>query len=352
MSSQDTPARPGEDKPEGFSKYLKRMRTVLRARSSSKRQSLVGAPESAEASSTTPTPALPATTEREIEPEPQPELEPTAAEPSMVTDYSAIQQEKARLLFAKYGLTLDPGEWKSPADLQFPRVTKTIRMRVRRTCHRCDTTFGADKLCVNCQHQRCKKCPRFPLNHESGDHEHPRVPRPSIAEIRARQPGTLPMTPHLKFTGNPAAPLAMPSRTGGQDLVRKQVVQRVRRRCHLCETMFTPGTKECSSCSHVRCKRCPRDPPKPAKYPDGFPGDAEPPRPRPERTYRKPRQRVHYICHVCNAGYNEGAASCGKCGQAKCAETIRIPPKKVKREPDPEVVRSVEEKIAVLKITA
>jgi hypothetical protein len=56
MSPQDTPARLGEDKPEGFSKYLKRMRTVLRARSSSKRQSLVAAPESAEASSTTPTP--------------------------------------------------------------------------------------------------------------------------------------------------------------------------------------------------------------------------------------------------------------------------------------------------------
>jgi hypothetical protein len=117
----------------------------------------------------------PATTAPEAETEAEPEL--TGAEQSTVTDYSAIQQEKARLLFAKYGLTLDPGEWKSPTDLQFPRVTKTIRMRVRRTCHRCETTFGSDKLCVNCQHQRCKKCPRFPPTHEAGDDEYPRVPR-------------------------------------------------------------------------------------------------------------------------------------------------------------------------------
>ncbi len=244
----------------------------------------------------------------------------------MVTDYSAMQQEKARALFAKYGLTLEPGEWKSPPDLQFARVAKPIRMRVRRTCHRCETTFGPTKTCINCQHPRCKKCPRFPPNHEDGDEQqHPHVPRLRIDEIRARQPGTLPNTPHLKFTGNPAAPLTMPSRTGGQDLVRKVVVQRVRRYCHSCETMFKPGLKECASCCHVRCKRCPRDPSKTEKYPDGYPGDVEPVKLKPERTFKKPRRRVHYICHVCHVGYNQGANTCAKCGQAKCAETIRIP---------------------------
>lgn len=59
MSPQDTPGRPGEDKPEGLSKYIKRMKTVLRARSSSKRQSLVAAPEPAEASSSTPAYVIP-----------------------------------------------------------------------------------------------------------------------------------------------------------------------------------------------------------------------------------------------------------------------------------------------------
>jgi hypothetical protein len=54
MSPQDTPGRPGEDKPEGLSKYLKRMKTVLRTRSSSKRQSMVAVPEAAEGPSSTP----------------------------------------------------------------------------------------------------------------------------------------------------------------------------------------------------------------------------------------------------------------------------------------------------------
>lgn len=40
MTSQDTPNRPGEDKPEGLSKYLKRMKTALRPRSGTKRQSV------------------------------------------------------------------------------------------------------------------------------------------------------------------------------------------------------------------------------------------------------------------------------------------------------------------------
>lgn len=53
MSPQDTTGRPAEDKPEGLSKYLKRMKTVLRPRSGSKRQSMTVAPEVTGQSSTT-----------------------------------------------------------------------------------------------------------------------------------------------------------------------------------------------------------------------------------------------------------------------------------------------------------
>jgi hypothetical protein len=292
----------------------------------------------------------------------------------MLADYSLIRQEKARVLFAKYGLTLEPEEWKSPTDLQLARVTKPIRMRVRRTCHRCDTTFGPDKVCVNCQHPRCKKCPRFPPHgHEHGkDSGQPRIPKPKIPEIRARQYGSPSLNQHFKLTGDPNAPLKVQSRSGGPDLVRKTVRQRVRRSCHSCGKTFAPNSKECEDCKHVRCKKCPREPPKLDKYPDGYPGDVDPPEPpklKPDRTFRKPRRRVHYICHVCDTSYNEGANTCGKCGQAKCAETIRIPyvhptrilgpsannvyrPKKVKPEPDPEVLRRVEERIAALNIQA
>ncbi|KAJ5106909.1 hypothetical protein N7456_003584 [Penicillium angulare] len=341
MSPQDNPGRPDGDKPEGLSKYLKRMRTVLRPRSSSKRQSVATLPD-VPASSSTPAAAVVATT--------TPLRISTGAEPTMLTDYSTVQQEKARALFTKYGLTLEPGEWKSPTDLQLTRVTKPIRMRVRRTCHRCETTFGPDKVCVNCQHPRCKKCPRTPPIQEKNPKEYPSVSisKSKIPEIRA-QHGGLAYTPHLRYTGDPNAPLTMPSRSG-KDLVKKNVGQRVRRICHGCDTVFAPGSKECANCNHVRCKRCPREPPKLDKHPDGYPGDVDPPKLKPDRTFRKPRQRVHYICHVCETDYNEGANTCGKCGQAKCSETIRIPPKKIKREPDPEILRRVEEKLASLNI--
>ncbi|KAJ5546196.1 hypothetical protein N7494_003781 [Penicillium frequentans] len=339
MSPQDNPGRPEGEKPEGLSKYLKRMKTVLRPRSGSKRQS-VAAPNVPASSSQPAVPTKP--------------VQPVSAEPTMLTDYSVLQQEKARALFSKYGFTLEPGEWKSPTDLQLTRVTKPIRMRVRRTCHRCETTFGPDKVCVNCQHPRCKKCPRNPPAREKDPNEYPSLPKSKIpeiqAQVQARQYGRQPYTPHLRLTGNPATPLSMPSRSGGQDFVKKTVRQRVRRTCHACETVFAPGSKECASCSHIRCKKCPRQPPKLDKYPDGYPGDAEPPKLKPDRTFKKPRRRVHYICHVCTTQYNDGANNCGKCGQAKCAETIRIPPKKIKGEPDPEVLRRVEERIAGLNI--
>jgi len=53
--------------------------------------------------------------------------------------------------------------------------------------------------------------------------------------------------------------LTLPSRTGGQDLVRKKIRQRVHRTCHRCETDFG-AEKVCSNCKHHRCKKCPRDP--------------------------------------------------------------------------------------------
>ena len=54
--------------------------------------------------------------------------------------------------------------------------------------------------------------------------------------------------------------LTKPSKTGGQDLVRKPIKQRVRRNCHKCDHLFMPGDKTCPGCEHIRCKKCPRDP--------------------------------------------------------------------------------------------
>ncbi|KAJ5492393.1 Zinc finger FYVE/PHD-type [Penicillium expansum] len=341
MAQDDHP----EERPEGFSKYLKRMKTVLRPRSMSKRQSItpaVVAPAETTAPKAT---SPPATVSAPVSaPAPAQELSPTG--PVMITNYSTTQQEKARTLFAKYGLTVNTLDWKTPPDLQLTRVTKPIRMRVHRTCHRCETTFGAEKVCINCQHTRCTKCPRYPAARNKDGEASTR--KLKLPETYVHQPHLFPRTSHLKLSTAKEISLKMPSPTGGQDFVRRPVRQRVHRQCHLCASPFALGSKECPSCSHVRCKICPRDPAKLDKYPDGYPGDAHPPKPIPERTFKKPRRRVHYECHVCETGFQVNSNTCLKCGQVKCAETKRIPPKKVKPEISPEVLKSMEEKLAAM----
>jgi hypothetical protein len=55
-------------------------------------------------------------------------------------------------------------------------------------------------------------------------------------------------------------PLTMESRTGGQDVIYKEIKQRVRRTCHQCQTIFKGHSTVCESCGHIRCRNCPREP--------------------------------------------------------------------------------------------
>ncbi|KGO65262.1 Zinc finger, FYVE/PHD-type [Penicillium italicum] len=321
-----------EEKPEGFSKYLERMTIVLHARSTTPAE-VAPAKTTAPKATSSPAPAL--------ELEPAQELSPPG--PVMITNYSKTQLERARTLFAKYGLTVDTSEWKTSPDPQLTRVTKPIRMRVRRTCHRCDTTFGAEKVCINCQHTRCTKCPRYPTARNK-DHE-TSTRSPKLPETYVHQPRLIPRTSHLKLSTTKEIPIKMPSLTGGQDLVHRLVHQRIHRYCHLCTTILTPGSKECPSCIEERCKTSPRDTAKLEKYPDGYANDTTSPKLNPERTFRKPRRRVHYECHVCETWFQGNANTCAKCGQAKCDKTKRFP---VKPETSPPAPKKIEEKFAAM----
>ncbi|PGG98605.1 hypothetical protein AJ79_08809 [Helicocarpus griseus UAMH5409] len=319
MTEPTTSGKNGE-KDDGLQKYMKRVKTVLKGRnraSVSSMSDILGDSKSGKAASSKPSATAP--------------KKPAAAEPVQVHQWSTIQQEKARALFAKYGLTLEPGEWMSkPADRNVQRVEKPVRMRVRRNCHRCLTTFGSEKVCAGCEHVRCKKCFRYPP-------PKPKEDANDKGKAKAADPKKVVLT--------------IPSRTGGQDLVRKPIKQRVRRTCHRCETLFIGDATECENCKHVRCKKCPRDPPKLKKYPDGYPGDAEPPFERQERVWRKPRRRVRWTCHSCSTVYPTGSKTCGQCQHERCKDCIRDPPKKVKPEPDPELLRRVEERLSKVSIS-
>ena len=156
-------------------------------------------------------------------------------------DSNAIQEEKARLLFAKYGITLEPGEWTAPAKGDGERVEKQIRMRVHRTCHRCQVTFGPEKVCTKCNHNRCKKCPKFPT-------------RKSKSRGRGLGAGAISADDPSK---GKTKGLTMPSRVTGKELGRKGPSQRT---CHKCDSLLVGKMTRCGSCGHEKCSLCPRGP--------------------------------------------------------------------------------------------
>jgi hypothetical protein len=72
--------------------------------------------------------------------------------------------ERARMLFERYRVPYDevtdvvPGQDGHEIG---QRVHAPIRMRVRYSCHLCNTTFRHERACRNCSHQRCDQCPRL-----------------------------------------------------------------------------------------------------------------------------------------------------------------------------------------------
>ncbi|KAF2733687.1 hypothetical protein EJ04DRAFT_267779 [Polyplosphaeria fusca] len=356
------------DRRRSLGKYVKRMGSVFKRDKSSKSS----ATASATASSTPVAPSTPMKVKPKEAAPAAPAAPtttaaapaapaPSATTPNPITQQlnrSAMQQERARALFAKYGLTLESHEWiTTPAEsIAVQRVEKPIRMRVHRSCHHCGVTFGADKVCAKCEHKRCKKCPRYPKKRPAGD----KGKQKEDADKPKKKKKLLTVT----------------SRTGGE-LAYQPVRQRVRRTCHKCQALFIPPTAPvCEQCRHVRCTKCPREPAKLTKWPNGYPGDVEADSEtevereleQARRMWRKPRTRVRWECEQCQSLFVEGSPLCPGCGHERCDKCNRRPYvtpavmskwmlmlirlKRTKRERgfDPEVVKAVEAKLRALEV--
>lgn len=231
-------------------------------------------------------------------------------------DRHALQQERARALFAKYGLTLEAHDFiAAPASMPaVQRVEKSIRMRVHRSCHRCGTIYGSEKVCLQCEHKRCKKCPRYPKKKTAAGSEN----------LQEKDDAEKPKRRRVLTVTTKA----------GNELAYQKPQQRIRRTCHKCETLFVPSTATiCEQCRHIRCTKCPREPAKLQKYPDGYPGDldadsdseVEKQLEKFRRTWRKPRQRVRWGCDQCDGTFINGAAQCPGCGHERCGNCTRSP---------------------------
>ncbi|MCJ1421797.1 hypothetical protein MMC32_008164 [Xylographa parallela] len=256
-SAPGGPAASGGDKQPGFSRFMRRASKVLR--SSSNRTSIAGAPELTAPPPAT-TPAFPPAVSKAPTTSRPPQTKKTPMQPAELAvpsipitaaAYNKQQEEKARALFAKYGMTLEPGEWTPVRRGDAGRVEKHVRLRVHRQCHRCQTTFGPAKICTNCSHTRCKKCPRFPSKSARD------------AEGKDAAAGGTPMAASgapVPNTRMRTKSLTVPEQLMGNELIRRTPVHRVRRMCHKCNTVFIGKATECTSCKHLRCPKCPREP--------------------------------------------------------------------------------------------
>ncbi|TFA99273.1 hypothetical protein CCMA1212_008971 [Trichoderma ghanense] len=352
MSSSAQPA--GTPKPEkektGIGRVFSKVKTAWR--SGSKRQSTVAAsPAAAAQGGVVAVPVTVQVTKADVVSKPSSSshaatrlAEARAAYEGLagVSKLSRLElfEERAKKLNERFGLEIQPMEWQKaiPNDTVL-RMDKPIRMRIRRTCHRCNATFGAGKECPNCNHARCTKCTRYPPKRTEAEIIASRERR--AAKIKANRENA-PIEPDYGPEDKDFV-LTRPSKTGGQDLVHKKPRQRVRRTCHECNILFIAGTKVCERCSHVRCTDCPRDPPKKDKYPFGYPGDEF-----------GPNSVPHYECAKCKTIYPQDAADgteCRKCKTPKSKASPRARPRKVEPIPDPDVLKQIEAKLDSLKVT-
>lgn len=319
----------GQDKDKkGVGKLLSRVKTVLRkgdrakgekkGESSSRRFSIFGGKKS----------------------EAVEEKKPEVKKDDNVTKIprSQLYEERAKHLAERFGLQLQAHEWYS-TEGDALRTEKPIRMRVRRNCHQCNSTFGVAKECPNCQHVRCKQCTRYPPKRTEAEKQASRERRAAKAAELAANP---PIAVDHRCGDMKEIKLTRPNKCGGPDLVYRKPRQRVRRTCHECKTLFTAGSKTCANCNHIRCTDCPRDPAKKKKYPFGYPGDEFGPNAIPR-----------HECHKCKTMFPGGVADgteCASCKHPKCQECPRLKPRRVEPQPDPDVLKSVQEKLAKLNV--
>lgn len=152
----------------------------------------------------------------------------TTDSPAVIEADTFDEHDRTQVLLAKYNLDIDflQPQWPSRSPF-LERVSKPIRMRVRYTCHRCNTSFGHEKECNSCRHRRCGKCDRNP----------PRKPR--------RAPES------QNKTAAPAAPVE-PTTSECLDVIAADHLCA----CHECQTIIEMTVEECPNCHHTICERC------------------------------------------------------------------------------------------------
>lgn len=275
--------------------------------------------------------------------------------PPFTASMDAFKSVRARGLFEKYGIQYEEGT-RQRSDGR-SHIDRSIRIRLHWDCHKCNTAFGRTTSCATCGHERCAECPRSPLKRVReflGDTSIMKQIDDQAAKASADKDtvllpvaigadALLPTDPPTESTTKAALPtdLAVRDVTAdtnidlmhiqhanrrtaamGPQLHPRPNGDRVRCTCHECGVYFTRvQTHKCQNCGHGRCSACPFIP---ETTESPFPHAVQDLDPPLRRVYRKPRQRVRWSCHQCQATFL-AFRNCGNCGHERCGLCIRSP---------------------------
>ncbi|KAI7365253.1 hypothetical protein KC354_g5040 [Hortaea werneckii] len=256
--------------------------------------------------------------------------------------------ERARLLLQKYGLTYDRhvragGAEEPPGKIR--RVEKPVRIRIHWQCHECRTYFGRERSCASCGHRRCPDCIRTPPK---------KIERmmDSNRQLQLDEQGSQPAaaaTPAEGVTYAEDAPQtsALPAGQSSRPLEAREPSET---HAHDNITSFPGLAMYARPRSGERLALQPGVNPRPRRDQHSHEGGLilgnEPQMVKTvQRVYKKPRQRVRYTCDRCQTIFVD-AERCRSCGHDRCSDCNRDPPRKTNRQPDPAVLQAVNERLA------
>lgn len=270
---------------------------------------------------------------------------PPAAAETFHIDRASVYQERAQKLRDRFGVNIAGGDRSSfPATAR--RVQKPARMRVHRSCHECGVDFGHGIHCRACHHRLCGDCPRtagrgikeamaqareYPFHvvseESSTDLDSPMAEAPadvseqfnsfsnvSIPGKQTSRPSTSldpikvddSFLPTLEVDDD--IPEFTPIRIShssrhGKDRKSGSISPRSSRHGKTCTLQHQTSDLIIEAVPYSISTI--RDPI--LKAPAGV-----------QRVYRKPRQRVRYVCHECTTPFISHSRTCGKCAHERC----------------------------------
>ncbi|KAI2620056.1 hypothetical protein GGR54DRAFT_639825 [Hypoxylon sp. NC1633] len=301
-----SPPKEGK-KRRGVGRVLHHVRTVFRRGGRSKEKTTGPAASTAALMSPIPAPSA----------HPAPAAPPKQYEGATKIPRIQVHEERAKKLGSRFGLEIKPSEWHSTEGDRSASATSAPIANIRGARTVPDTLLSV------------------PIRRSK--------PTGRREAIIRRNKENAPIIPSYDYSD--AIILKRPGKTGGQDLVYKgKPRMRVRRMCHVCDSLITTHSKQarvCDNCGHRRCADCPRSPDAKKKYPYGYPND------EPGSTFRG----VH-ACHECKKKFppnSEDGTECRNCDHPKCSDCPRVKPRKVEPEPDPDILESLRLRMEALK---